>query len=50
MKFLPSSNEIECFEGKDFMDIDTFSEMYLDELKIEFDSDVIYPYYWPINA
>ena len=50
VKYLPTSNEIECFEGKDFMDIDTFSEMYLDELKIEFDSDVIYPYYWPINA
>ena len=50
VKFLPSSNEIECFEGKDFMDIDTFSEMYLDELKIDFDSDVVYPYYWPINA
>ena len=50
VKYLPTSNEIECFEGKDFMDIDTFSEMYLEELKIEFDSDVVYPYYWPINA
>ena len=50
VKYLPTSNEIECFEGKDFMDIDTFKEMYLDELKIEFDSDIIYPYYWPINA
>ena len=50
VKYLPTSNEIECFEGSDFMDIDTFYEIYLDELKIEFDSDVVYPYYWPINA
>ena len=50
VKYLPTSNEIECFEGPDFMSIDTFTNMYLDEIKIEFDSDVIYPYYWPINV
>ena len=50
VKYLPTSNEIECFEGEDFMNIDTFANMYLDEVKVEFDSDVIYPYYWPINA
>jgi len=50
VKYLPTSNEIECFEGEDFMNIDTFANMYLDEVKIEFDSDVIYPYYWPINV
>ena len=50
VKYLPTSNEIECFEGEDFMSIDTFVNMYLDEEKIEFDSDVVYPYYWPINV
>ena len=50
VKYLPTSNEIECFEGEDFMNIDTFADMYLDEIKVEFDSDVIYPYYWPINV
>ena len=50
VKYLPTSNEIECFEGEDFMNIETFANMYLDEVKVEFDSDVIYPYYWPINV
>ena len=50
LKYLPTSNEIECFEGQDFMSIDTFADMYLDEVKIEFDSDVVYPYYWPISV
>ena len=50
VKYLPTSNEIECFEGEDFMSIDAFYNMYLDEVKVEFDSDVIYPYYWPINV
>ena len=50
VKYLPTSNEIECFEGEDFMNIKTFANMYLDEVKVEFDSDVIYPYYWPINV
>ena len=50
LKYLPTSNEIECFEGPDFMNIDIFADMYLNEVKIEFDSDVVYPYYWPINA
>ena len=50
VKYLPTSNEIECFEGEDFMSIDRFYNMYLDEVKVDFDSDVIYPYYWPINV
>ena len=50
LKYLPTSNEIESFEGEDFMSVDTFADMYLDEVKVEFDSDVIYPYYWPINV
>ena len=50
LKYLPTSNEIECFEGQDFMSIDTFADMYLNEVKVEFDSDVVYPYYWPISV
>ena len=50
LKYLPTSNEIECFEGPDFMNIDIFADMYLNEVKIEFDSDVVYPYYWPISV
>lgn len=49
LKYLPTSNEIEIFEGNLFMSLDTFISTYLDEEKVEFDSDVIYPYYWPIN-
>ena len=50
VKYLPTSNEIEVFEGEDFMNINAFANMYLDEVKFEFDSDVCYPYYWPINV
>ena len=49
VKYLPTSNEIELFEGDLFLSIDAFIEMYLDEEKVEFDSDVVYPYYWPMN-
>jgi hypothetical protein len=50
VKYLPTSNEISEFEKSFFMTIDEFYDMYLDEPKIELDSDNIYPYYWPINV
>ena len=49
VKYLPTSNEIEVFEGEMFMNINEFFETYLEEPEAEFDSDLVYPYYWPIN-
>lgn len=49
VKFLPTSNEIEVFEGNDYMSLKEFFEIYLDELDVEFDNEQVYPYYWPIN-
>ena len=48
--YLPTSNEISVFEGEQFMSIEAFANMYLDDYTLEFDSEVVYPYYWPINV
>ena len=42
-------NEVQIFEGKDFQNLDEFIDMYLNEVDVEFDNDLVYPYYWPIN-
>jgi hypothetical protein len=50
VKYLPTMNEVQIFEGKDFQDLDEFIDMYLNEVDIEFDNDLVYPYYWPISV
>ena len=49
VKYLPTMNEVQIFEGKDFQNLDEFIDMYLNEVDVEFDNDLVYPYYWPIN-
>lgn len=50
VKYLPSMNEIEVFISEEYANLDNFIQLYLDELEIDFDDDVVYPYYWPINV
>ena len=50
VKYFPTKNEIEIFEGDNFQSLDEFIEMYINEVDVEFDNDLIYPYYWPINV
>ena len=50
VKYFPTKNEVEIFEGDNFQSLDEFIEMYINEVDVEFDNDLIYPYYWPINV
>lgn len=49
VKYLPSINEINEFTGSDYVSIETFNQMYFENLELEFDDDVVYPYYWPVS-
>lgn len=50
LKFYPSINEVDVFMGEDYMTLEEFVKMYIDEIEIEMDDDVVYPYYWPIGT
>ena len=50
VKYLPSMNEINLFVSEEYPNLDSFIQLYLDELEINFDDDIVYPYYWPINV
>ena len=43
-------NEINLFVSEEYPNLDSFIQLYLDELEINFDDDIVYPYYWPINV
>ena len=44
VKYLPSMNEINLFVSEEYPNLDSFIQLYLDELEINFDDDIVYPY------
>ena len=50
VKYLPSMNEINVFASEEYPSLDDFISLYLNEMEVDFDDDVVYPYYWPINV
>ena len=43
-------NEVEIFFGEEYPSIEQFISLYFDEMEIDFDDDLVYPYYWPLNV
>jgi hypothetical protein len=50
VKYHPSMNEVEIFFGEEYPSIEQFISLYFDEMEIDFDDDLVYPYYWPLNV
>lgn len=50
LKYLPATDDVREFSSAEFINLETFVSMYIDNLDVQLDEDYVWPYEWPIDV
>jgi hypothetical protein len=50
LKYLPAIDDVKEFSSSEFITLEMFVSMYIDDLDVQLDEDHIWPYEWPIDV
>lgn len=50
LKYLPAADDVREFCSSEFISLEMFVSMYIDDLDVLFDEDNVWPYEWPIDV
>jgi hypothetical protein len=50
LKYLPAIDDVKEFSSSEFITLEMFVSMYIDDLDVQLDEDHVWPYEWPIDV